>query len=183
MELSLNCLDEHCKSVHKWKRFSCLVDDCKYVAHCKRTLMQHQTSMHTSRNKTYDAKEYQCKWKNCHSSFRYPSELHLHMNIHTNNLFKCSFCPYTCARESEMASHYRHHYKVFDFKCETCGKLFVTNNDRIRHIKLMHAFEMTTCPVCGKHGKKHSVHLHINQAHKLLSKWNKETQSFDVYKR
>ena len=149
----------------------------------QRTLNTHQALLHTSRNRSYAAKEFKCTWKNCHSSFNRIGQFEDHMNIHTNNLFKCSFCPYTAAKSFKLVKHYRYHYKVYDYKCEICGKLFVSNEDVLRHSKEAHYYEMADCPLCGRHGRQELIKSHLNKKHKVFCKWNKETKKFIVYKR
>ena len=181
--VTLNCFDEHCKSVHKWKTTPCLVGGCGYVAYSERNVIQHRSALHTTRNRSYADKEFRCTWKNCHSSFTRQGLLDFHMNIHTNNLLECSFCPFTTARPSRLVHHYRHHYKVYDYKCDFCGKFYVSNEDLIRHGRKSHLAEMTKCPLCDRYGKRDTINTHLNGKHKVFCKWNKETKRFDVYER
>ena len=107
--VTLNCFDDHCESVHKWKSAACLIDDCQYVGYNQTILAKHRTILHSSLNRSYATKQYRCTWKNCHSSSRTPSELRLHMRIHTNNLQRCSFCPFRSLRAHDIGQgiHYK----------------------------------------------------------------------------
>ena len=181
--VTLNCFDEHCRTIHKWKPAACLIDDCQYVAYNQTTLAKHRTILHSSLNRSYAIKAHQCTWKNCHSSFRHHADLRLHMRLHTNSLRKCSFCPFRSAKTTDIVKHYRQHYGIFDYKCDFCGKLFTNNNSLLEHTKVSHDFEMANCPLCKREGKKHSIQSHILSVHKVLSKWNKLKRKFEVYKR
>ena len=139
--------------------------------------------LHSSRNQRNKPKEQVCTWKNCHSSFSYPAELVIHMNIHTNNLYKCTFCPYRAAHPHKLIFHYRSHYKIFDYKCEICGKAFTANDTLLHHIRRKHDVEMASCPLCKMVGKKESIYGHLAYKHNVYSKWNKATNSFDVFQR
>ena len=181
--VTLHCFDEHCKSVHKWKPAACLIDGCQYTGYNSTILAQHKTMLHSSLNRSYATKEYKCTWRNCHSSFRVPALLRLHMKLHTNTLHSCSFCPFRSAKIIELNKHYHQHYGIFDYECELCGKLFFTNNGLLQHIKCNHDFEMATCPLCNRKGKKHAIKSHLLNVHKVLSKWNKDKKCFEVYER
>ena len=181
--LKYNCFDEHCKSVHQWADVPYLIDDCQYVAYSNAVLAKHRTVLHSIRNRTYLPKEHKCTWKNCHTSFQFASLLTLHMNIHTNNLYRCSFCPYKAAKPVKLMLHYRSHYKVYDYKCEDCDKVYTSKDNLRRHISQLHDFEMASCPLCDRVGKRGTISTHLNSKHKVYSKWNKAINSFDIFER
>ena len=106
-----------------------------------------------------------------------------HYNIHINNLSKCTFCPFKAAKRTKLMLHYRHHYKVYDFKCEDCDKVYTSNDHLRRHITQAHDFEMASCPLCNRVGKKGTIAVHLTQTHKVFSNWNKATKSFEIFER
>ena len=181
--LNYNSLVQHCKTVHGWKDIPCSIDGCQFVAYNETTLARHRSLLHSIHNKIARAKEHMCTWKNCRTSFRFASLLVFHMNIHTNNLYHCSFCPYRAAHPVKLAFHYRIHYKMYNYKCEICERVFATNDYLLKHVRKMHDFEVATCPLCKLVGKKDSINCHLVYKHKVYSKWNKATNSFDVFQR
>ena len=46
-KVTLNCFDEHCTTVHKWKPTACLIDGCQYVGYNSTILAQHKTMLHS----------------------------------------------------------------------------------------------------------------------------------------
>ena len=180
--IGYRCLVDHCKSAHDWKDLPCLIDGCQFVAYSKFNFLHHKTVLHSSRNRSYAPKEYKCTWKNCHSSFKKATDLSLHFKIHTNNLIECSFCPYRNINPHKMIVHYRNHYKVYEYKCDSCEKRFVDEGSLLKHTRISHLIEMTSCPVCDRTGSMNAIQGHLRGTHKLLSKWNKDKKQFEVYK-
>ena len=177
-------MNSHCESEHGWSDVGpCLIEGCQFVGYSDYILKQHKRMLHSSRNQRNKPKEQVCRWKNCHSSFSYPAELVIHMNIHTNNLYKCTFCPYKAAKPVKLMLHYRSHYKVYDYKCEDCDKVYTSKDNLRRHISQLHDFEMASCPLCHRVGKRGTISTHLNSKHKVYSKWNKAIKSFDIFER
>ena len=180
---SFNCLTEHCKIVHKWRDNPCLIDGCKFVAYNQKALAYHKSALHSTLNHSYTTKELKCTWKNCKSSFKDRNQLASHMNIHTNNLFKCSFCPYGTANIAVWATHYRQHYGVFDYECELCQRTFVSIGFLRQHEREAHSTEVVCCPLCDTKGKRKSIHSHILHKHDCFAKWNKDLKTFELIKK
>ena len=176
-----NCLVDHCKTVHDWQDIPCTVDDCKYIAYSLINFKKHKVRLHSKVNQNFLPREYACTWKHCHSSFSSPKDLRRHTNIHTNNVYKCTFCPFRTPLSHSLSIHYRIHYKVFEHKCDTCGKSFTSAGNLMLHTRTVHDALTVHCPVCQRIGSRNSIRCHINNKHGLLTKWNKDKKQFAIY--
>ena len=178
---SLHCLVDHCQKVHDWKEIPCSSDNCNYVAYSDTSIASHHTRFH-SKHRSFARKEFPCTWKNCKSSFTYNADLLKHLRIHTNSLLACVFCPYRTNRDFEMKSHYRSHFKMFDFKCENCDRIFVSRKHLNNHFTTKHSDENYTCHICKAYtGPRPHLQDHIKYRHKFLTKWNEATKTFDTF--
>ena len=180
---SLNCLVDHCRKVHQWKEVPCSFKNCNFVAYSHGILKSHQSSFH-SKHRSFAPKKFPCNWPSCKSSFESHASLEVHMRIHKNNLFECVFCPYRTGQSGDLKSHCRLHFKMFDFKCNYCDKAFVSKKRLDEHFSDSHSDESHTCHICKKYsGAKHMLAHHLRDRHKLFTKWNESSKTFETFSR
>lgn len=180
---SLNCFYDHCKTMHYWKEYPCSFEDCKFVGYNSQSYQAHLVSFH-ARHTTYASQAFSCTWPNCQAGFDSKSKLKNHVNIHSNELLQCVFCPYRTSQDAGMILHYRFHYRVFDAKCEYCDKKFTNQSMLNRHHLLEHSKDIFTCHICNSYsGSRLLLQAHILKKHKLLSKWNETKMIFETFTR
>ena len=179
-----NSLMDHCRSVHQWQDVPCSYENCHFVAYNSLSFLSHKTNFH-SKHRSFIPKEYPCRWAGCVSSFKDAYLLQVHMKIHTNQLYNCSYCPYRTNTDSRLRDHYRSHYQMRDFKCETCAKTFVTPTALKEHIEDVHMREqLLTCSVCTKFtGPRKRLQRHLRVVHNLLSRWNDKEKMLEMFER
>ena len=153
------------------------------MAYNDESAASHRALFH-SKHKTFAQNKFPCIFKNCASSFHKNSGLQTHMRIHNNDLMGCAFCPYRTVHVDGFKSHCRLHFKIFDFKCDSCDKSFVSNKRLSDHISQFHSEETFTCHVCKKYsGSRMGLQKHIRSVHNLLSEWNQATKAFETFSR
>ena len=180
---SYNCLFDHCRNVHEWEEIACSFENCNFVAYNARALRSHKSHFH-SKHRSFAPKKFPCHWKRCKSSFKSNAALETHMKIHKNELFECVFCPFRTGQSGELTSHCRLHFKMFDFKCNYCDKIFVTKKRLNDHFSVTHSDENHTCHICKKYsGTKQKLQQHIRENHKFLTKWNESKKTFETFSR
>ena len=180
----VNCLVDHCKKVHKWRAMPCDFENCQFVGYNSLSLSSHKTGFH-SKHKETGSNEFPCLWKGCSSSFSRVLRRDLHMRIHSNKLWSCSFCPYRTNEAHAMRGHYRVHYQIRNHKCEVCGIEYVNLSSLNQHYEEKHAQERTlTCHICNKFtGNKRRLQIHLGSVHNLLSRWNDKEKKLDTFER
>ena len=202
---SAGCLTSHVKSDHKWKDLPCNYENCKFVAYNTKTSLYHKTVFH-AKNKPKGSNFFPCPRPNCKSSFRSHWKLAEHERIHDGDVIqvcgwyfifivpfvcllpttnKCAFCPYRTVQYVNIKAHYRYHYNMLNYKCDPCGRSYVNSFLLQQHIEDVHSREqLFTCHICkGYTGSKHLLQKHLRHIHKLLSKWNPISNSFQTYER
>ena len=178
---SYMCLLEHCRIVHGWKDIPCSSDNCNFVAYNSKSSLYHKHSFH-AKHKTHNPRGFDCNWVGCKSSFDRHFLLEKHKRIHTNNLSQCVYCPYRTNEPSDLANHYRVHYKMFHYKCEICDRLFVNKKGLRFHHVLVHEDEKLTCHICKKYTEtRFKVQSHVRQVHKLLCRWNEKEKKIETF--
>lgn len=65
------------------------------------------------------------------------------MHNKDRKLFKCSVCMHTCKQKRTFDAHMKKHNGIFDFKCMTCSKQFVS-----KHLLTKHARIHRSRPMC-----------------------------------
>ena len=174
---------EHCQTVHNWKEVPCSSDNCNFVAYNDESAASHRVLFH-SKHRTFARKKFPCNLKNCRSSFDFNAGLETHMRIHNNDLLECAFCPYRTVQGEGLKSHCRLHFKMFDFKCDYCYRLFVTTKRLNDHISQFHSEENYTCHICKKSPfSRKGLQKHIRNIHNLLTEWNDATKAFETFSR
>ena len=180
----LNCLVDHCRTVHKWHDAACDYEGCQFVAYNILSLRTHKTIFH-SKHKQFVPRDYPCCWKGCLSSFKDSYLRDVHMRIHSNQLHGCSFCPYRTNEEAGLRDHYRVHYQIRNFKCEVCGHAFVNRGSLTQHVEEKHTLErVITCHICnGYTSTRKNVQKHLTRVHNLLSRWNDREKKLETFER
>ena len=172
-----DALFKHCRSQHDWADYECDFLNCKFVAYSKTSLLKHKARFHSSHVRKHT--EYRCERANCNASFKKPSDLKLHENIHDNNQVKCVFCPYTNPNTACLVKHQRVHFNIRDYKCEICGKSYYQLADLNKHFDEKHSGEITKCPLCQKEAPRYTIYDHLRKHHKLLgSSWDAENKIY-----
>ncbi|XP_030752799.1 zinc finger protein 674-like [Sitophilus oryzae] len=71
-----------------------------------------------------------------------------------------------------MRNHMRIH-KEKRFKCETCGKAFKANEERLRHIRHVHEkipYKTKMCDICGKVTTNYRMHVKVSHSSRTEKK-------------
>ncbi|KAJ8347772.1 hypothetical protein SKAU_G00263610 [Synaphobranchus kaupii] len=103
-----------------------------------------QTQSHTGNPGTH-------KCSLCSDSFRYPSLLKNHLQIHTGeHPHLCLRCGKSFGLESLLAEHLQSHNGEQAYSCTLCGKSFATPSDLRRHQHIHTGERSYNCSQCGK---------------------------------
>ena len=119
--LSLEC---H-KYMHKEKRFMC--STCNEGFQFMSQLRLHKV-IHQRRAKHF------CVYPGCYKKFKNKPDLNRHAKSHTSKETRCPDCPYRTTDKRNFESHRRSHSRIEHYFCETCGKGFIYNTQRKRHL-------------------------------------------------
>ena len=91
--------------------------------------------------------------------------LRIHLQIHDNDVSKCSFCPWT-----GVFRHYFHHisnhFRYKPFQCEACPEKFYTKHTVLRHFESAHEkhLENYSCEICEfKTNSRQNLYKHNNK--------------------
>ena len=137
-----------------------------------------------SKHRVYSGNQFQCPIIDCRSAFTKKTHLEEHIRLHENNLFLCVFCPFKTAQAKELSSHYRRHYRIFDYKCNLCEKLFVRAHELHSHRENFHQMgEVFKCHLCDYVGTRMKLAIHFGAKHKMSCRWNKVTKSYDTFEK
>ena len=115
---------------------------------------------------------YKCPIRNCHWSFKKESHLNRHLRTHNNDLEQCQYCPFKYINPLDYQNHLKHHFGIKDFKCDQCGKLFVSNQHLNKHYA-MHEGIIYHCLLCDgyKASSRNAMNNHLRRKHpKLVGK-------------
>ena len=76
-----------------------------------------------------------CMYPNCGKCFKSKSDLNRHAASHTKPWLKCTDCPnYKTKDKRNFESHHLKHSKIEKYFCEKCGKGFIFNTQKRRHV-------------------------------------------------
>ena len=182
--LSSDALFEHCRTVHGWRDYPCTHDNCNYVAYSAYSYKKHMSQFHSPYRK-HNGNYFSCPRPDCKAAFERAGMLTLHEKIHTNDVFRCLFCPYGNADMKNFTHHQRMHFNTRDCVCHVCNKTFTTTTHLNLHILKVHNRDQTKtqCPLCDKVAVKHKIQVHLNGFHKVLgSKWDDKLKQYIVPK-
>ena len=109
---------------------------------------------------------FKCSKPNCHSTFDSDYRLKLHLRIHDNNYEYCQYCPFKYLVASDYEHHLRRHFEIKDFKCDQCGKLFISNIYLNKHYAI-HEGIIYNCLLCEGYtaSSKNCMNNHLRRKH------------------
>ena len=119
--LSLEC---H-KYSHKEKQFMC--SNCNEGFQFMSQLRIHSV-VHQCRAKHF------CVYPGCYKKFKNKPDLNRHAKCHTSKEHKCLDCPYQTSDKRNFDSHRSSHSRIERYFCDTCGKGFIYNTQKKRHL-------------------------------------------------
>jgi len=160
--LMVDCLRQHCISVHKWKVYPCPYDYCKFEAFSQRSYKTHVSS-HRTISKCRSI-ENVCDRGNCGKRFGLRSDLQKHLKIHDNILLKCHFCPWTGVNSIPLVEHLNHHFDIRPYPCSFCDLKFFREEGRVSHERIIHenipkVFKCGSCDFESTNFRKYKAHL------------------------
>jgi len=183
--LSSNCMFAHCRTVHGWREYPCMQENCEYVAYSKTSAKRHLGQFH-SPYKTHNGDHFSCQRANCKAAFAGQTDLERHERIHSNNVRRCVFCPYVNTRQKDLHIHQRNHFNTREFKCNVCEKAFTSLSSLNKHSVLHDAAGKaikTQCPLCERVDLRLRIRIHLNNKHKVKGvRWDANRNGFVVPK-
>ena len=73
---------------------------------------------------------------------------------------------------------------MFNYKCDYCEKMFVSNKQLNDHFGQYHTEEKFTCHICKNYSdNRKKLQKHIVLTHNLLTRWNDDKKMFDTFSR
>ena len=109
---------------------------------------------------------YKCSKPNCHASFRTERAREIHLRAHNNDFDKCQYCPFKYIVPGDYRNHLNRHFGIKDFKCDQCGKLFISKVFLNKHYP-MHEGIIYHCLLCEAYNAslKNVMHTHLSKKH------------------
>merc|ERR1712037_171774 len=142
------CFLEHMKTVHNYADIPCDKADCSFIAFSSENFARHKANFHGHGRKPTEYGNHPCPYS-CKVSFRKPSGLLKHINVHKNRVFSCSYCQYRNTNMRDLQWHLRVHFDIKNYTCDICSRSF-TNNDKLTIHKLnVHSTDDFLCIDCG----------------------------------
>lgn len=127
-------LTEHCALEHKDR------SDCKFCKNCNRYVKCSETPLEKHMEECQGRIPFKCP--ECSKEFQYESSLKCHVVSHYPNkpkLFSCDQCDYKSNYKANLKKHIRHIHEQRgerNIKCLECEKMFFTEDNMRRHLKL-----------------------------------------------
>ena len=76
-----------------------------------------------------------CMYPKCSKSFKSKSDLNRHATSHSSSWMKCPDCPtYQTKDKRNFESHRQNHSRINKYFCPKCGKGFIFNTQKLRHV-------------------------------------------------
>ena len=112
---------------------------------------------------------HKCPIPNCQSSFGTEYHLNWHLRVHYNDLEQCQYCPFKYIRPDNYQHHLNRHFGIKDFKCDQCGKLFISNLHLNKHYA-RHEGIIYNCLLCDGYiaSSRNSMNNHLRKKHPEL---------------
>jgi len=109
---------------------------------------------------------FKCSKPNCNATFDREYHLNRHLRVHNNDFEKCQYCPFKYYVPGDYQHHLNRHFGIKDFKCDQCGKLFISNLHLNKHYA-MHGFKLDHCLLCDDYNasSKNSINNHMRKKH------------------
>ena len=109
---------------------------------------------------------FKCSKPNCNSTFDSESKMKTHMRIHNNELNTCQYCSYRYVAETNYRNHLNNHFRIKEYKCDTCGEMFKSRKTLIDHSSI-HEGIIYCCLICGTYeaGNKTVLKTHLRRKH------------------
>ena len=76
-----------------------------------------------------------CVYPKCGKAFFFETDLTRHAKRHNEKWYQCLDCPYRDTDKRNFDSHRLSHSRIAKYKCESCGKEFIYNTQKLRHKK------------------------------------------------
>ena len=114
--------------------------------------------------------EKMCDRGNFGKTFRFESELRMHLRLHDNTVTKCSFCPWKTSNQTYLQQHFDHHFKTPKFKCSKCDRSFYIKNNLDHHFETTHEIikDKYKCKICDYKTNSRSYFCHhLRRNHKI----------------
>ena len=127
-------LEEHLVTEHKDR------SDCKFCKLCNRYVKCNEVPLEKHMEECQGRVPFRCP--ECSKEFQYESSLKCHVVSHYPDkpkLFGCDQCDYKSNYKANLKKHIRHIHeqkKERDIKCLECDKMFYTDENMRRHLKL-----------------------------------------------
>ena len=104
-------------------------------------------------NKDCHVQLHQCD--QCEKSFEDKTKLRNHIDsIHGGlKTFNCDFCDRKYSNKRDLENHIKKHdsNSDYEYKCDTCEKSFCSENEKVRHIYIVHkGHKSQQCGICKK---------------------------------
>jgi len=180
--MSSDALFEHCRTVHAWRDYPCTHDNCEFVAYSKTSFKSHQAQFH-SPYRTHNGNYLSCPRPRCKAAFKDNWSLSQHERVHSNDVYKCIFCPYVNALQQHMIEHQRVHFNTRDYVCDFCQKAFTNGCKLKEHVRLLHETDeaKTQCPLCDRVALRKRILCHLKDKHKVTGmKWDAKQMQYFV---
>ncbi|XP_045166647.2 titin homolog [Mercenaria mercenaria] len=127
-------LEDHCAQEHKDR------SDCKFCKNCNRYVKCSEIPLEKHMEECQGRIPFKCP--ECSKEFQYESSLKCHVVSHYPDqpkLFSCDQCDYKSNYKANLKKHIRHIHEQRgerNVKCTECDKLFYTEDNMKRHLKL-----------------------------------------------
>ena len=145
---SKGCLIDHMNTVHGYSNVPCGKPDCSYLSYSKKNLNMHRAVFHGHGKKADEHANFTCPYSSCKASFRYPSLLQRHLNIHENRMVPCYYCPYKNGDSALVHDHLYIHFDIRKFVCDICSKAFHALHSLRVHENWAHGNSDLECVDC-----------------------------------